>query len=140
VAFFVFVASDYPFLDVFWTMIIFFLWVIWIWFLIAILSDVFRRHDIGGGKKALWCFFIIFLPVVGALTYLIVNGQGMAQRNVSESQAQRAQMDEYVRSVASSSGGAAGEIEKAKQLLDSGAISADEYASLKAKALAGGAA
>ena len=135
-----FVASDYPFLDVFWTMIIFFLWVIWIWFLIAILSDVFRRHDIGGGKKAAWCFFIIFLPVVGALTYLIVNGQGMAQRNVSESQAQRAQMDEYVRSVATSGGGAAGEIEKAKQLLDSGAISADEYASLKAKALAGGAA
>jgi hypothetical protein len=140
VAFFVFVASDYPFLDVFWTMIIFFLWVIWIWFLIAILSDVFRRHDIGGGSKALWCVFIIFLPVLGALTYLIVNGQGMAQRNVSESQAQRAQMDDYVRSVATSGGGAAGEIEKAKQLLDSGAISADEYASLKAKALAGGAA
>jgi Phospholipase_D-nuclease N-terminal/Short C-terminal domain len=136
----VFVASDYPFLDVFWTMIIFFLWVIWIWFLIAILSDVFRRHDIGGGSKALWCFFIIFLPVVGALSYLIVNGQGMAQRNVSESQAQRAQMDDYVRSVATTGGGAAGEIEKAKQLLDSGAISADEYASLKAKALAGGAA
>jgi hypothetical protein len=136
----VLVASDYPFLDVFWTMIIFFLWVIWIWFLIAILSDVFRRHDIGGGSKALWCFFIIFLPVVGALSYLIVNGQGMAQRNVSDSQAQRAQMDDYVRSVASTGGGAAGEIEKAKQLLDSGAISADEYASLKAKALAGGAA
>jgi len=134
------VASDYPFLDVFWTMIIFFLWVIWIWFLIAILSDVFRRHDIGGGSKALWCFFIIFLPVVGALSYLIVNGQGMAQRNVSEAQAQRAQMDDYVRSVATTGGGAAGEIEKAKQLLDSGAISADEYASLKAKALAGGAA
>lgn len=130
-------ASDYPFLDVFWTMIIFFLWVIWIWFLIAILSDVFRRHDIGGGSKALWCFFIIFLPVAGALTYLIVNGQGMAQRNVKETQQARAQMDDYVRSVA---GGPAGEIEKAKQLLDSGAINADEYAALKSKALAGGAA
>jgi hypothetical protein len=132
----VFVASDYPFLDVFWTMIIFFLWVIWIWFLIAILSDVFRRHDIGGGSKALWCFFIIFLPVVGALSYLIVNGQGMAQRNVSESQAQRAQMDDYVRSVATTGGGAAGEIEKAKQLLDSGAITQDEFNTLKTKALA----
>jgi hypothetical protein len=129
------VASDYPFLDVFWTMIIFFLWVIWIWFLIAILSDVFRRHDIGGGSKALWCFFIIFLPVVGALSYLIVNGQGMAQRNVKESQQAQGRMDDYVRSVA---GGSASEIEKAKQLLDSGAITADEYASLKAKALAGG--
>jgi hypothetical protein len=135
----VFVASDYPFLDVFWTMIIFFLWVIWIWFLIAILSDVFRRHDMGGGLKALWTFFIIFLPVLGALTYLIVNGQGMAQRNVRDQQASRAQMDDYVRSVAAS-GGAAGEIEKAKQLLDSGAIDAQEYAALKQRALAGGAA
>ena len=128
-------ASDYPFLDVFWTLIIFFLWVIWIWFLIAILSDVFRRHDIGGGKKAVWCFFIIFLPVVGALTYVIVNGQGMAQRNVKEVQTAQQQTDDYIRSVA---GGPAGEIEKAKQLLDSGAITNDEYAALKAKALAGG--
>ena len=131
-----FLASDYPFLDVFWTMIIFFLWVIWIWFLIAILSDVFRRHDIGGGSKALWCLFIIFLPILGAFTYLIINGQGMAHRNMSQAQASQARMDDYVRSVASS--GSAGEIEKAKQLLDSGAITADEYASLKAKALAGG--
>jgi hypothetical protein len=135
VAFFVFVASDYPFLDVFWTMIIFFLWVIWIWFLIAILSDVFRRHDIGGGSKALWCVFIIFLPFLGAFIYVLVNGQGMAQRNVKEAQTARSQTDEYIRSVA---GGPAGEIEKAKQLLDSGAISQDEYAALKAKALAGG--
>jgi hypothetical protein len=133
---YLFVASDYPFLDVFWTMLIFFLWVIWIWFLIIILTDVFRRHDIGGGKKAMWCIFIIFLPFLGALSYLIVNGHGMSERSVKESQQQREQMDDYVRSVAG--GGAAGEIEKAKQLLDSGAITADEYASLKAKALAGG--
>lgn len=134
-----FVASDYPFLDVFWTMIIFFLWVIWIWFLIAILSDIFRRHDIGGGSKALWTIFIIFVPILGALTYLIVNGDGMAKRNVKEQQVAKERMDDYVRDVAGT-GGAAAEIEKAKQLLDSGAISADEYASLKAKALAGGAA
>jgi len=132
-----FVASDYPFLDVFWTMLIFFLWVIWIWFLIIILTDVFRRHDIGGGKKAVWCLFIIFLPFIGALSYLIVNGQGMSERRVKETQQAREQMDDYVRSVAAS-GGTAGEIEKAKQLLDSGAINADEYAALKAKALAGG--
>jgi hypothetical protein len=131
------VASDYPFLDIFWTMIIFFLWVIWIWFLIAILSDVFRRHDIGGGKKAVWCLFIIFLPIVGALVYVIANGQGMAERNVKDAKQARQQTDDYIRSVA---GGPADEIEKAKQLLDSGAISADEYAALKAKALAGGAA
>jgi hypothetical protein len=132
-------ASDYPFLDVFWTMIIFFFWVIWIWFLIVILSDVFRRHDTSGWAKAAWVFFIIFLPVLGALTYLIVNGKGMSERNVKQQQQAKAQMDDYVRSVAES-GGAAGEIEKAKQLLDSGAINADEYAALKAKALAGGAA
>jgi len=129
------VASDYPFLDIFWTMIIFFLWVIWIWFLIYILTDVFRRHDIGGGSKALWCIFIIFLPFLGALIYLIANGQGMAERNVKEVQTAQKQTDEYIRSVA---GGPAGEIEKAKQLLDSGAISNDEYAALKARALAGG--
>jgi hypothetical protein len=129
------VASDYPFLDVLWTIFIFFLWVIWIWFLIVILTDVFRRHDIGGGKKAVWCLFIIFLPVIGALAYVIVNGDGMAKRNVKESQQAQERMDDYVRSVA---GGSASEIEKAKQLLDSGAITADEYASLKAKALAGG--
>lgn len=130
-----FVASDYPFLDVFWTMLIFFLWVIWIWFLIIILTDVFRRHDIGGGKKAVWCLFIIFLPFLGALVYLIVNGHGMSERQVRDAKDARAQTDDYIRSVA---GGPAGEIEKAKQLLDSGAISADEYAALKAKALAGG--
>jgi hypothetical protein len=135
VTFYVVVASDYPFLDVFWTMIIFFLWVIWIWFLIYILSDVFRRHDTSGWAKAAWVFFIIFLPVVGALTYLIVNGQGMAERNVKEVQTAQKQTDEYIRSVA---GGPAGEIEKAKQLLDSGAISNEEYAALKARALAGG--
>jgi hypothetical protein len=131
------VASDYPFLDVFWTMIIFFLWVIWIWVLIVILTDVFRRHDVGGGKKALWCFFIIFLPVLGALAYLIVNGHGMADRQAKDASQAKSQTDDYIRSVA---GGPAGEIEKAKQLLDSGAISADEYAALKAQALAGGAA
>jgi phospholipase D-like protein/putative oligomerization/nucleic acid binding protein len=133
---YLFVASDYPFLDVFWTMLIFFLWVIWIWFLIIILTDVFRRRDIGGGKKAVWCIFIIFLPFLGALCYLIANGQGMSERRLEEAQQAKAQMDDYVRTTAG--GGPAGEIEKAKQLLDSGAIDAQEYAALKAKALAGG--
>jgi Phospholipase_D-nuclease N-terminal/Short C-terminal domain len=131
----VLLATDYPFLDVVWTIFIFFLWVIWIWFLIYILTDVFRRHDIGGGTKALWCIFVIFLPFLGALVYLIANGQGMAERNVKEVQTAQKQTDEYIRSVA---GGPAGEIEKAKQLLDSGAITNDEYAALKARALAGG--
>jgi hypothetical protein len=133
------VAADYPFLDVLWTMIVFFLWVIWFWILIAIIGDIFRRHDIGGWSKALWTLFVIFLPLLGVLIYVGVNGGGMARRNVEASQSARADMDDYVRSVAAS-GGAASEIEKAKQLLDSGAISQTEYDALKQKALAGGAA
>jgi hypothetical protein len=131
------VAADYPFLDVLWTMLIFFLWVIWFWILIGIIADIFGRHDIGGGSKALWVLFVIFLPLLGVLIYLATNSQGMAERRTKESRHAQSQMDDYVRSVASS-GGAAGEIEKAKQLLDSGAIDAEEYAALKRKALAGG--
>jgi hypothetical protein len=129
------VASSYTFLDVFWTMIIFFLWVIWIWVLIVIITDVFRRHDESGWAKAAWVLFIIFLPVIGALCYLGFNGSSMAERNVKQAQQAQTQMDDYVRSVAGG-GGAAAEIERAKQLLDSGAIDNDEYAALKAKALA----
>ena len=133
------VAADYPFLDVLWTMLIFFLWVIWFWILIVVIGDIFRRHDISGWGKAAWCIFVIFLPLLGVLIYVGVNGKGMSERQVKDTQKARAETDDYIRSVAAS-GGAASEIEKAKQLLDSGAISADEYAALKQKALAGGAA
>jgi hypothetical protein len=133
------VAADYPFLDVLWTMLIFFLWVIWFWILIVVIGDIFRRHDVSGWGKAAWCLFVIFLPLLGVLIYVGVNGKGMSERQVKDTQKAQTQMDDYVRSVASS-GGAAAEIEKAKQLLDSGAISADEYAALKQKALATGAA
>jgi hypothetical protein len=131
------VAADYPFLDVLWTMLIFFLWVIWFWILIGIIADIFSRHDIGGGSKALWLIFVIIAPFLGVFVYLIANSHGMAERRMKESRHAQSQMDDYVRSVATS-GGAAGEIEKAKQLLDSGAIDAEEYAALKRKALAGG--
>ena len=129
------VAADYPFLDVFWTMIIFFLWVAWIWVLIIILSDVFRRHDLSGWGKALWVIFIIFLPFLGVLVYLISQGQGMGERRIQDAQASQAQFDEYVRTTAGS-GGAAAEIERAKGLLDSGAITQQEFDAIKAKALA----
>ena len=131
------IAADYPFLNILWSMIIFFLWVAWIWVLILILSDVFRRHDLSGWGKAGWTFFLIVLPFLGALIYLIAQGDGMAQRRAQDVQGQRAQMDDYVRSVAGN-GGPAAEIDKAKQLLDSGAINQAEYESLKAKALAAG--
>jgi hypothetical protein len=128
-------AADYPFLDIFWTILIFFGWVIWIWMVIAILADVFGRHDISGWVKAAWTVFIIVLPFLGVLIYLITNSKDMAARRARESQAARAEFDDYVKTVAAP-GGAAAEIEKAKQLLDSGAITQAEFDAIKAKALA----
>jgi hypothetical protein len=128
-------AADYPFLDILWTMILFFFWIAWIWMLVIIISDLFRR-DASGWTKALWCVFLIFLPFLGALIYLIANGSEMGERRMRDMQASQKQFDTYVRSVATEGGGAASEIEKAKSLLDSGAITQEEFASLKAKALA----
>ena len=125
--------ADYPFLDVLWTLLVFFAWAIWFWILISILGDVFRRRDIGGGKKTLWVVFVIVTPFVGVLAYLLSNHDAMAERNLRQAQTSRAEFDDYVKSV---SGGAAAEIEKAKGLMDSGAISPDEFERIKAKALA----
>ena len=96
--------ADYPFLEVMWTLIVFFAWVIWFWILITILMDVFRRRDVGGGKKALWVVFLILVPFLGVLIYLIINHDEMAERNVKEAKASQTQFDDYVKSV---SGGAA---------------------------------
>jgi Short C-terminal domain/Phospholipase_D-nuclease N-terminal len=122
-------AADYPFLDVLWTLLIFFLWVIWFWLLITVFVDIFRRRDIGGGSKVLWCIFVIILPFLGVFIYLLSQHDEMAQRNLQQVK----QQEQYIREVA---GGSASEIEKAKQLLDSGAITQAEYDQIKAKALA----
>ena len=128
-------AADYPFLNILWSMIIFFAWVIWIWMMITILADVFGRHDMSGWGKAAWTVFLILVPFLGVLIYLIANHEGMAQRRAAAVKGQQAQFDEYVRSV-SDAGGPAAEIDKAKQLLDSGAITREEFDAIKAKALA----
>ena len=128
-------AADYPFLDVFWTMLVFFLWVAWFWLLFAVWTDLFRRTDVSGWGKALWLVFTILLPFLGVFVYLIVEHDGMTQRTVERASAQRAGLDDYVRQTAGT-GGAAAEIEKANQLLESGAISQSEYEALKQKALA----
>jgi hypothetical protein len=128
------IAADYPFLDVIWTMIVFFAWVIWFWLLITILADVFRRHDLSGMGKVAWTVFVIILPFLGVLIYLGTQSKHMAERNMSDARRQQAQRDEYVRSVATE-GGAAAEIERAKKLLDSGAISQAEFDQIKQKAL-----
>jgi len=128
-------GADYPFLDVLWTMLVFFAWVIWFWLLITVFGDLFRRHDISGFAKAMWMIFVIVLPYLGVFVYLIAESKGMAERNMQQAQAAQSQFDDYVKNVAAESG-PAGEIERAKQLLDSGAISQTEFDSLKAKALA----
>src|SRR6188508_911776 len=97
-------AADYPFLNIFWTMIIFFCWVAWIWLLIMILTDLFRRHDVGGLGKAGWCIVLIALPFLGVLIYLIAHGDKMAQRNAEQAANQQAQFNDYVKTVASSGG------------------------------------
>ncbi len=129
------IAADYPFLDIVWTMLIFFAWVIWFWLLITVFTDIFRRRDTSGAGKVLWMIFVILLPYLGVFIYLIANHDGMTERNVEQMRAKQAQMDDYVKSVAGS-GGAAAEIEKAKGLLDSGAITQSEFDAIKQKALA----
>ena len=126
------IAADYPFLDVLWTMIVFFAWVAWIWIAITCFIDIFRRHDIGGGHKALWVVFIIVIPFLGVLVYLIAQHDGIRERSVKQAQDQRSAFDSYVKQTA---GGSASEIAKAKELLDAGTITQQEFDSIKAKAL-----
>ena len=128
--------ADYTFLDVFWSMLVFFIWVLWFILLFRVIIDIFSRHDIGGGSKVLWLLFVILLPFLGVFVYLIAENDGMTQRAMAKAQAQQQQMDEYVRTTAGTGGGAAAEIDKAKQLLDSGAITQAEFDAIKAKALA----
>jgi predicted PurR-regulated permease PerM len=129
------VAADYPFLDVLWTMLVFFIWIAWFMILFRCLMDIFRRHDIGGGSKVLWIVFVILLPFLGVFVYIITQSQHMAERDMKQAANAQAQFDEHVRSVAGS-GGAAAEIEKANALLASGAITQAEFDAIKQKALA----
>ena len=131
------IAADYPLLQVFWTILIFFAWVAWIWVVITVLGDVFRRRDLSGWGKAGWTIFVIALPFLGVLTYLVAHSGDMAERNAKESKAAQAQFDDYVRNVAASDGPAA-EIDRAKKLLDEGTINQAEYDSIKGRALAAG--
>lgn len=125
-------AADLPFLEVLWTIIVFFAWVAWIWIVITVLADVFRRHDIGGWHKAAWVLFVIVLPFLGVLVYLIAQHDGMRERGTKQLEAQQRALDQYVREAA---GGSAAEIARAKELLDSGAINQAEFEAIKTKAL-----
>lgn len=128
-------ASNYPFLSGFWYLLLFFAWVIWFWLLITVFSDLFRRDDISGWGKAGWIIFVIVLPYLGVLVYLIAEHQGMTDRSVSQAKQSKQEFDQYVQSVASQSDPAA-QISQAKQLLDSGTITQAEFDQIKQKALA----
>jgi hypothetical protein len=130
------VLADYTFWDALWTMVVFFLWILWFIVLFHVVGDIFRRRDASGAKKTLWLIFVLFAPFLGVFVYLLANGDDMGRRNIEQARAAQAQMDDYVRTVAGSAGGPAAEIDKAKQLLDSGAITQSEFEALKAKALA----
>ncbi|HEY2600244.1 MAG TPA: SHOCT domain-containing protein [Thermoleophilaceae bacterium] len=135
------VAADYPLANIIWTMFVFFAFIIWIWVLFTVFADLFRRHDIGGWGKAGWTLFVIVLPFIGVLAYLIAYGKGMAERREKDVEASQKAFDSHIRSVTGGGGGgAAAEISQAKQLLDSGTITQAEFDELKRKALGGGAA
>jgi len=127
--------QEYPFLSVMWTLLVIFAWVIWFWLLIVIFADLFRRPDVSGWGKAAWVVFLIVLPFLGVLVYLISQSKGMAERRAREVQASQAQFDQYVRSVAAGSSPTS-QIESAKQLLDKGSITREEFEEIKRKAIA----
>ena len=127
--------AAYTFGDVMWTMLVFFAWILFFWMLFGVFGDLFSRHDIGGWAKAGWTIFVIILPFLGIFVYLISQGKSMGERAQQRAQSQQTQVDDYVRSVASS-GSPTEEIAKGKELFDSGAITQAEYDQLKARALA----
>lgn len=129
------VLANYNFASFLWDVLVIFAFVIWFWLLITVFGDLFSRHDIGGWGKAGWIVLVVILPYLGVFIYLIANGRGMGERAQARAQAQQAQMDDYVRSVASTDSGV-DQIAKGKQLLDTGTITQAEFDQLKAKALA----
>ena len=130
------ILAEINFSDVIWSMFAFFFFVIVLWMIFGIIGDIFRSDDLSGVTKAIWCIAIVFLPWLTIFIYLIVRGNGMAERSLQANAQARAQFDSYVRDTAGTGGGAAGEIKSAKELLDSGAISQAEFETIKAKALA----
>jgi hypothetical protein len=131
----VILASSYPFLEVFWTILIFFAFVFWLMILFNVIGDIFRRNDITGWGKVLWLIAIILLPYLGVFIYLIVEHEGLVQRSVKQQQATQSEFDQYVQSVAAG-GDPAEQIAKGKSLLDSGAITQAEFEQIKQRALA----
>ena len=119
--------------EILWSLLVIYVMIMYFMIMFTIIVDLFRSHDVGGVAKAIWAVLLIFFPIFTMIAYLVTRGKGMAERNNKAAQAAKADTDNYIRSVA---GGTASELEKAKALLDSGAVSAAEYEALKAKILA----
>jgi hypothetical protein len=128
-------TNSYPLLGVFWTILEIFLWVIWFWILITVFIDIFRSHDLSGGAKALWFLFVLFIPLVGVLVYLIVRGGKMHERAVAQAQHQDQQFRQYIKDTADS-GNAADQLAKLADLREKGVITDEEFQQQKAKVLA----
>jgi ABC-type transport system involved in cytochrome bd biosynthesis fused ATPase/permease subunit len=131
-------SSSYPLLNIFWTLLEFFLWILWIWILITVLIDIFRSHDLSGGAKALWVLFVLFIPLVGVVVYLIVRGGEMHERAARQAAHRDQMMRDYARQAGpgAAAGSAADELAKLADLRDRGVISAEEFDREKAKVLA----
>ncbi|HEY2692139.1 MAG TPA: SHOCT domain-containing protein [Streptosporangiaceae bacterium] len=129
--------SSYPVLSIFWTMIEFFLWVLWIWILIWIFIDIFRSHDLSGWAKALWFLFVLFIPLIGVLVYLIARGGSMQERAVQQAQQRDEAARSYIQQAAAESpASTADQLSKLADLRDRGVITAEEFEREKAKVLA----
>ena len=127
--------TNYPLLQVFLSMLYFFLFVIWIWIAIMVVVDIFRSHDLGGWGKAFWFLFVIVVPYLGVFVYLIARGGKMHERQIADATAQQKAFDQYVQQTAGA-GDVAGQLEKLAGLRDQGVISAEEFEAQKAKLLA----
>jgi hypothetical protein len=127
-------AYDYPIMGFFWSMLIFFLWIMWFFLLFRILADIFRSHDLGGFAKTLWIIFVIFLPFLGVFVYLIARGNEMRSHAIEDAKSQKAQFDDYVRSTVSSSS-VTDDLAKLAALRDQGVLTDAEFAAQKARLL-----
>ena len=129
--------SSYPLLDAFWTILEFFLLVLWIWLLIMVFIDIFRSADLSGGAKALWVLFVLIIPLLGVLIYLIARGGTMHERAIQQAQAQDKAFREYVQQTAADApASTADQLTKLADLRDRSVISDDEFERQKAKILA----
>ncbi|WP_329619301.1 SHOCT domain-containing protein [Streptomyces sp. NBC_01255] len=131
--------DDYPLLNVFWTMLWFFLWIMWLFLLFKVITDIFRDHDLGGWGKAGWLIFCILLPYLGVLVYVIARGKSMGQRDIKQAKASEAAFQDYIRKTAGtgpSTGGSTAELARLADLKEKGAITDEEFEKAKAKVLA----